>query len=104
MAAKKFNPMTPNNEIGVNFGKSRRVVLDTHFGELATWVKATTAGTVVWHNSELGETNIIAFTAGEKLPIVCDEILTGATIDSIAETTTATGMYWITTPQFLKSL
>ena len=103
MALKKFNPMTPNNEIGVNFGKSRRVVVDTAFGEMATWIKATTAGDVIWSNSEGGEVNIINFTAGEKLPLVCDQILSAATIDGSAETTTATGLFWISTPQFFKN-
>lgn len=102
MGAQKFNPHTNNNEIGVNFVKSRNVTLDQDFGEMATWIKATTAGIVVWYNKEAEETNVITFTAGEKLPLVCTMILTNATIDTVLETTTATGLQWITTPQKLK--
>lgn len=104
MAAKKFNTMTPNNEIGVYFVKSRRVTVDTEFGEMATWIKSTTAGDIVWQNTELDEISVITVEAGEILPIVCNKIITSATIDSVLETTTATGMFWITTPQQLKEL
>lgn len=104
MAAKKFSPFTANNEIGLYFAKSRRVVLDTPFDELATWIKASVGGDIVWYNSELGETSIITIATGELLPLVCDQILTGATIDGTPETTSATGMYWMTTPQFLKDV
>lgn len=101
MSALKFNPMTPNNEVGVYFVKSRRVTVGTPFGEMATWIKAGTAGSIVYYNSKLDETSVINAEAGEILPIVCDEILTSATIDGSPESTTSSGMFWITTPQQL---
>lgn len=101
MAIPKFNRMTPNNEVGIQFTKCRRVTVDVSFGEFATWVKATTAGTIVYHNSSYDESNVISVEAGETIPIFCDQVLTGATIDGVPETTTATGMFWITTVQQL---
>lgn len=104
MVAKKFNPLTPNNEIGIYFVKSRPVTIDIPFGEVATWIKNGTAGIIVYYNSEIDETSVIAAEEGETLPIVCDKIVSNATIDGIPYTTTTTGMYWITTPQHLKSV
>ncbi len=94
----KLDPNTRNNDIGLYFGRSRRVVLDEQFGEMASWIKAGTAGDVVWKNSLNGEIGIISFEAGEALPIFCDEILTGATIDGTPESTSAGTLIWIATP------
>jgi len=99
MGVHQFDPLTANNEIGVYWGKSRRVTVDIAFGEVATWIKSTTAGIIVWENGENGEVSVIEVEAGESLPLVCTRILSGATIDGTPETTTATGMFWITTPQ-----
>jgi len=104
MSAFKFNPMTPNNEIGIYFVKSRPVVIDIPFGEMATWIKIGTAGTIVWYNSELDETSVIVAELGEILPLVCDQILSSATIDGTPYTTTSSGMYWVSTSQQLKKL
>jgi len=101
MAAKKFNPVTPNNEVGVYFIKSRAVTVDVPFGETACWIKSTVGGVIVFKNSVLGEVSVIGTEAGEAIPIVCDEIVSSATIDGTLYTTTATGMYWITVPQQL---
>lgn len=101
MGAFKFNPTTCNNEVGVYFVKSRRVVIGTPFGEMASWIKSLQPGTIVFYNSLLDETSVIETEAGEALPIVCDKILTSATIDGSLETTTVVNMFWITTPQQL---
>jgi hypothetical protein len=101
MTIPKFNRMTPNNEVGIQFVKSRRVIVDTPFGEFATWIKAGTAGTIVSYNSSYDDYNIIQAEAGETIPILCDQIVTGATIDGAPETTTSTGMFWATTLQQL---
>lgn len=101
MTIPKFNRLTANNEVGVQFVKSRRVIVGTSFGEFATWIKATTAGVIVSYNSSYDDHNVIEVEAGETVPIVCDKIVTGATIDGNAEVTTATGMFWMTTLQQL---
>jgi hypothetical protein len=101
MSNKKLDPNTRNNDIGLQFGKSRRVVVDALFGELASWVKAVGAGDIIWSNSVSGEVGIWNLEAGESFPVVCDQILSAATIDGNAETTTATTMLWASTPSDL---
>lgn len=96
MTADKFNSATPNNEVGLFFTRSRRVVINQSFGELATVIKCSSAGYVVWQNSQLGEVGVWYLESGEIAPIACDKILTSATIDGNIETTTATGLFWAT--------
>lgn len=97
----KLDPNTRNNDVGLYFGRTRRVTLDTKFGEVASWIKAGAAGDVVWKNSISGEIGIWNLEAGESAPIACDEILTGATIDGTPETTGATNILWASTPSNL---
>jgi hypothetical protein len=93
-----LNDQTVNNDIGLYItGGGRRVVLDQPFGELATWIKATTAGTVIWKNSKTNKIGIWPLEAGEPFGVVCDEILSGATIDGVPEVTSAGGLFWATT-------
>lgn len=94
MTADKFNSETPNNEIGLCMTKTRRVVINKNFGELAIVIKCTTAGTVVWFNSQLKEYGVWYLEAGEAFLAACDTIVTSATIDGILETTTAGGLFW----------
>jgi len=96
MTSDKFNSKIPNNEVGLYFTRSRRVVVGTKFSEIATWIKAGTAGDVVWYNSELDEYGIWTLEAGEVAPIACDTIVASHVIDGILETTTATGLQWAT--------
>jgi len=96
MAANKLDPQTGNNDIGLYFTRSRRVVVDAPFGELATWIKAGTAGVVVYRNSLTGEEGLWNLEAGETAPIACTKILASATIDGLSETTTAGNMFWAT--------
>jgi len=98
MTVGKLDINTRNNDIGLYFGKSRRVVVDTNFGEMASWIKAGTAGNVIWKNTITGETNLWNLEAGETFPCCCDIILSTATIDGTPETTTSTGMMWASTP------
>ena len=103
MSADKLDPNTRNNDIGLYWGKTRRVDplaggLPYVIGEITSGIKAGTAGDVVWKNSVNGEEGIISLEAGEWVPILCDEILSGATIDGRAETTTATNMIWTAAP------
>lgn len=97
----KLDPNTRNNDIGLYFGKTRRVVVDTPFGEMASWIKAGTAGDIIWHNSRSGETGIWNVEAGESFPVACDEILSAATIEGTPETTTAANIFWASTPSSL---
>ena len=92
--AHTLDPSTQNENIGLYISRSRRVVVDTTFGQLATWVKAQTTGDVVWENSISGEQGIWHLESGETAPLICDKILTNATIDGILETTSASGMLW----------
>lgn len=97
MAADNFNSVIPNNEIGLTFTRSRRVVVDTSFGEMATWIKLSLSGTpgvVVWYNEETGEYGVWDLDIGELFPVACTKIVTSATIDGSLETTTAVGMFW----------
>ena len=96
MTASKLSSAIPNNEVGVYFTKSRRVVVGTSFGELATWIKSGSAGLVVWHNSYTDEYGVWELESGEVAPIACTSIVTSATIDGVLETTTATNMLWAT--------
>lgn len=105
MPAKKFNPFTPNNEIGIYITKSRPVTIDTDFGELATWVKCGgSSGILVWYNKEADETNVAPITTGEAMQIAATSILSSATIDTVLHTTTATDLYWMSTAQHLKAV
>jgi len=53
----------------------------------------------VLRNSISGKINVVPFEAGEWKPIVFNQVLAGATIDGLAETTTvATGLFWTTSP------
>jgi len=91
MAANKPDLNTPNNDVGLYIGKSRRRVTAgalIQLPEFANWLKPATAGTIVWKNSLTDETSVTDFEAGEMLPIVCDQILVSATIDGVLETTT----------------
>lgn len=102
MAAKKLDPSTRNNDIGLYWSKTRRIDplaagLPYAVGEVATGLVAGTAGIVVYTNALTGDDDVMSFEAGEWKPIVFTDILFGATIEGIAETTTATNMFWTTT-------
>lgn len=102
----KLDSSTRNNSVGLYWGRTRRVDpagagLPYAIGELATGIKATTAGDIVWYNSESDETSVISVEAGEWVPIACTDILSGATIDGVAESTTAGTLFWTTTPASL---
>lgn len=98
MANAKLDPKSQNNEIGIFFRKSRKVTIGQQFGELASFIKAKQAGDVVWKNNITAEVSIWTFEAGETFPLVCDEILSGATIDGTPYTTAPTDLYWASTP------
>ena len=76
------------------FTRSRRVTLDVSFDELAIWIKAGTAGDVVWYNEFTDEYGVWNLEAGEVAPIGCTKIVTSATVGGVVETTTAGGMFW----------
>lgn len=91
MAAQRPDTNTPNNDIGLYIGKSRKVPFTTaliQLPEFANWLKPKSAGTIVWKNTATDETSVTDFEAGEMLPIVCDQILVSATIDGVLESTT----------------
>jgi hypothetical protein len=99
---QKLDPSTRNNDIGLYWNKSRKVDpsgagLPYRIPDFATGISVSTAGTVVWVNWA-GESQITSFEAGEWKPLAAKEILLGDTIDGVAETTTATGLYWTTSP------
>jgi len=97
MTADKISTATPNNEVGAIITRSRRVVLDVSFGEMATWIKSGSAGDVVWYNSKNDEYGVWNVEAGEGWPIACDMIVTSHTIDGTLESTTATNLVWAST-------
>lgn len=104
MAATKLDPNTPNNNIGLYMGRTRRILaLDQSIGEVACWLKATNAGLIVWRNDENGEEGVWPVEAGSTVPIFFTKILTSATIDGSVETTTLTAaeLFWASTPQHL---
>jgi len=99
---EQLNPSTPNNDVGLYWKTSRRVDplaagLPFKIGQLATGILAGLAGTVIWKNEE-GSAEITQFEAGQWLPCATTEILVGATIDGVAETTTATNLFWTASP------
>jgi hypothetical protein len=98
MSEARLDPKTRNNDVGLYFRRSRRVVVDAPFGELATWIKSIDGGDVIWKNTKSGETNIWNFEAGETIPLTCDIILSGATIAGTPETTASANMIWASSP------
>ena len=103
MSEHKLDADSLNNDIGLYWEKCRRVApsgapLPFTVGEIATGMIATTAGVVVTRNTISGINNIVPFEAGEWKPIVYDQVLASATIDGVLETTTASGLYWTTSP------
>ena len=100
MGAQQPDTNTPNNDIGLYIGKSRKVPYAgtlIKLPEFANWLKPVAAGIIVWKNSNTNETSVTAFEAGEMLPIICDQILVSATIDGELETTTnPLVIYWMT--------
>jgi len=99
MSSDKLNTITPNNEIGLFFTKARRVVVGQDFKEMALWIQAGTAGTIVWYNEEISEYGVLSFEAGESKPIACTKIVSSAVIDGVTETTTSGNMFWMTSAQ-----
>lgn len=100
MGKSTLNRTDLNKDVGLYITKSRRVVLDADIGELAIWIKAGTAGDVVYQDVQGGgEAQVWSLEAGEVAPLVFDKILTSATIDGNLESTTATNMIWGTSPQ-----
>lgn len=99
----RLDDSTPNNDRGLYFAKSRRVVLDTPFGETASWIKNVGAGSgdVVWRNKS-GELNIWNLESGEVLPCSAIEVVTSGTVDGTPETTGAVNLMWSSTPLDLK--
>lgn len=93
----KLDKNTPNNDRGIYIAKSRRVVIDTPFGEIASWIKAGTAGDIVWRNQS-GELNIYTLEAGEPCNCSATEIVSAGTVEGTPETTTATNLLWASTP------
>lgn len=100
MAAQRPDLNTPNNDIGLYIGKSRKVTTAgalIQLPEFANWLMPTSAGVIVWKNSVTDATNVTAFESGQLLPIVCDQILISATLDGTLETTTnPLVIYWMT--------
>ena len=96
MAANKLDKNTGNNNTGLYFTSSGRVTIDVPIGEIATWIKCTTAGDIVWINDETNEIGVWSLEAGETAPIAFTRILTNGTVRGTLETTTATGLYWAT--------
>ena len=100
---KHLDPETQNNNRGLYMGKTRRVTLDTPFGETASWIKNVGAGSgdVVWRN-ESGDLNVWNLESGEVIPCNAIEVVTSGTVDGSAETTGATNLMWSSTPADLK--
>jgi hypothetical protein len=99
MSKTNLNRSDLNVNIGLYITKSRRVVLDADIGHACTWIKCSSAGTVVYQDKAGGgDAEVWQLEAGEVAPIVFDRILTSATIDGSTETTTATGLIWGSSP------
>lgn len=98
MALQQFDITTPNNDIGLYMGKTRKLTwagADITLPEMATWLKVENGGEVIWKNTITGEVGIWVFGDLETAPIVFNKILASATIDGSAETTNVTGsIYW----------
>lgn len=99
MTAQKLDPNTQNIDTGLFMAKSRRVVVGTSFGEMASWVKSVDGGDVVWQNTQTEEINIWNCEAGEIIPARCNIILAGpVSIDGVPESTSSTTLLWGSTP------
>jgi hypothetical protein len=95
----RLDNRTPNNDRGLYMGKTRRVTLDTKFGETASWLKNVGAGSgdIVWRNQS-GDLNIWNLESGEIIPCNAIEVLTSGTVDGTPETTGAVNLMWGSTP------
>ena len=102
MTATKIDPYKANRERGLYISRSRRVVIDTNWGEQSSFIQTLSAGTVVWKNSFTGEVGISSGEAGQFLPLCATEILTTATIDGNVENTTSLSMIWYATADNLQ--
>jgi len=98
MTINKLDPNTPNNDVGLYFGKTRRVVIDTPFSEPATMIKAEVAGVIVWRHAITKELNVWELEADETVPVFADMIAASGTVDGSLETTSASNMFWGTAP------
>jgi hypothetical protein len=98
----RLDKETANNDRGIYIAKTRRVVIDTPFGEIASWIKAGTAGDVVWRNQS-GELNIWNLEAGEPFNCSAIEVVSVGTVAGAAETTSATNLLWGSTPLDLEN-
>lgn len=97
-----LDPKTQNADIGVYINMSGRVTLDEYFRDnaLATWIKASSGGDIVYQNWD-DETQLWNAEDGETVQICAKRILTNGTVDGSVETTSATGMFWGQTPATL---
>jgi len=88
MSAIPLDPQTNNTAIGLYITASGPITLDVDIGQLATWIKCSTAGTISWYNKYTDETGTWVLEAGEGWPIGFTKI------NSVG--TTAGGLYWAT--------
>lgn len=106
MAATKLDPNTPNNEIGIFIERSGRLVaLDTSLGEVATVLKTTVAGNVVYKNGINGDVGEWPMEAGGMALIFYTEILTSGFVKGVERFTTVplANIWWGITPLNLGS-
>lgn len=98
MSSTKFDTNTQNDDVGILLTKVRELVFaggsDFTLPETATYLKASSAGKIVWYFSETDETSVLTLEAGEFIMTPFDKILDSATIDSVLQTTTANVFYW----------
>jgi len=96
MTAYKIDPKTANGDIGIFITKTGAITpSDTvPIGHLCTLIKCkTVAGDIAVKNSITGEINIWPIEAGETVAIIYDQVM--------ATNTTATGLYWAVTGNYI---
>ena len=97
MSSLEFDPNTQNNDVGIVLTKTRIVTMataDIVLPEVATYLKVTTAGTLIWYSEDSKETNVIILEAGEFIITPCTKIVYQATIDSVLYTTAPGQIIW----------
>lgn len=94
-----------NPEVGLYIAKSGVIssgalVADVKIGRLCNWIKALTAGTVVYQDvAGGGDPSVWELEAGETAPLLYDTILLSANIDGTPYSTTVIGLYWGVSPR-----
>jgi hypothetical protein len=97
MASLQFDANTQNKDVGIVLTKTRIVTMataDIELPEVATFLKVSVAGILLWYFEDSKETNVILLEAGEFILTPATRIVYQATIDGVPYTTSPGQITW----------